>query len=156
MRFILIGLIIYSFWNPNFASLIFIIIVSLLELWLFMAGQSYKKRVLKDEEKFTEAEKRVYNKFRIFFNVPTFSRMLSPSFSLIQLAPIILTPWLLIKGLFIQGILIALNYFIANNYAVTLNPQFFLHDAVEKRNKLEFKEDMGAVDSLLEKLYIKK
>lgn len=158
MRFLILGIVILSFVKPTLGSWAFIIIVALLELWIVLANRS-KIKVKNDNNKYTPKEVEIIERYRLFFQYPFASRIFSPAFSAIQLAVFPLVPWLLIKGLFIQAVVIGLNYFIATQLAVTLNPQFFLHDNLDK-GKIkkpeyiaQFTEDMNAIDSALEKMY---
>lgn len=99
-------------------------------------------------------------KYRIFFQFPFASRMLSPAFSAILLSAFLLVPWFIIKGLYIQAILVGLNYFVAGQLSVLTNPQFFLHDNLDKGKIkdpimiFKFKSDMDAIDSALKKMYL--
>lgn len=158
MRFLILGIVILTFFNPAFGSGAFIITVALLELWIVLANRS-KIQVKDDNNKYTSKEVAMIERYRLFFQYPFASRIFSPAFSAIQLAVFPLVPWLIIKGLFIQAIVIGLNYFVASQLAVILNPQFFLHDNIDK-GKIkkpefiaQFTEDMNAIDSALEKMY---
>lgn len=158
MRFLILGIVLLTFFKPTLGSWVFIIIVALLELWILLANRS-KIKVKNESNKYTPKEVEVIERYRLFFQYPFASRIFSPAFSAIQLAVFPLVPWLLIKGLFIQAIVIGLNYFVATQLAVILNPKFFLHDNIDK-GKIkkpefiaQFTEDMNAIDSALEKMY---
>jgi len=157
MRFLILGIVALSFIKPTIGSWTFIIIVALLELWIVLANRS-KIKVKNDNNKYTPKEVEVIERYRLFFQYPFASRTFSPAFSAIQLAVFPLVPWFLIKGLFIQAIVIGINYFIASQLAVILNPQFFLHDNLDKGKikkpelVAQFTEDMNAIDSALEKM----
>lgn len=161
MRFVVLGLVILTFFKPVLGSWAFIIVVALLELWIVLANIS-KIQVKNENNKYTPKEVEMIERYRLFFQYPFASRIFSPAFSAIQLAVFPLVPWLLIKGLFIQAIVIGLNYFVATQLAVILNPQFFLHDNIDK-GKIkkpefiaQFTEDMNAIDTALEKMYSSK
>ncbi len=159
MQLLVLALVILTFFKPFIGSLVFIIIAALLEIWIVLANSS-KIKVKNDNNKYTSKEIELIQRYPLFFRYPITSRMLSPMFSGIQLAAFLLVPWLFIKGLYLQAIVIGLNYFVATQLAVILNPQFFLHDNLDKgRIKkpelvAEFTDDMNAIDSALKKMYL--
>lgn len=161
MQLLILGVVVLTFFKPLFGSWAFIIIAALLELWIILANLT-KIEVKNDNNKYTPKEVEVIEHYRLFFKYPFASRIFSPMFSGIQLAVFPLVPWLLIKGLFVQAILIGLNYFVASQLAVILNPRFFLHDNIDKGKikdpvfKVRFTEDMNVIDSALEKMYAPK
>jgi uncharacterized membrane protein YfcA len=158
MQFIILGFIILSFIFPNIGSWIFIIFIVLLDLWIILAHFS-KIKLNNKNLKYSIKEAEVIERYHIFFRYPFISRILSQIFSGIQLSTFVLVPWLLFNQLFLQAFLIGLNYFIAVNLSVTLNPQLFLHDNIDKKkikdkaHITEFTEDMLAIDSALKKMY---
>lgn len=161
MRLLILFLIIFTLFNAKIGSIVFISVALLTELWVFITNFS-KIRIKNDDNKFTDGEIKIIEKYHLFFRFPMAGRVLSPMFSAIQLSVFILVPWLLFKGQYIQGIIIGLNYFVAGQIAVILNPQFFLHDNLDK-NKIkdvdvrkDFEEDMHNIDSVLEKMYLSK
>lgn len=158
MQFLILGLVILSFLKPMLGSWIFIVTAALLELWIILANQT-KIKVKNDNNKYTKKEVEMIERYRLFFQFPIASRILSSTFSVISLAVFPLVPWLIVKGLYVQAIIIGLNYFIANQLAVILNPQFFLHDNLDKgkikkpEHIIQFTENMNAIDSALKKMY---
>jgi len=156
MQIIVLIPIVIAFFNPGIGSVIFIVVSALLELWIILANLS-KIKVKNEDNKYTPKEVEVIERYRLFFQYPTASRIISPMLSAIQLSAFILVPWLLFKGLYIQAVIIGANYFVASQLAVILNPQFFLHDNLDKGKikdpiqLLRFKQDMNAIDSALEK-----
>ncbi len=149
-----------SFWKPNTGSILFISFAFLLECWIFLANLQ-KIEVKNENNKYTSKEVEVIKRYRLFFQYPIISRILSRMFSGIQLSVFILVPWLLFKGVYIQALIIGLNYFISQQLALILNPQFFLHNNLDKGKiknpsvKSKMTEDMYAIDSALEKMYSK-
>lgn len=160
MRLIILFLVIYAFINTSVGSTIFLIIAFILNAYIFILNKSKAKVKLKKSSKnYTQGEIKMIEKYHIFFRYPTASRMLSPVFSAIQLSAFVLVPLFLYKSLWIQAVLTGVNYFIASQFAVILNPQFFLHDNVDK-NKIKdqkmlekYKKDMQVIDSALKKIY---
>lgn len=158
MQFLILGLVIFSFFNPNIGSWTFIIVAALLELWVILANLS-KIKVNNENNKYTLNEVKIIERYRLFFQYPFICRELSATFSAIHLAVFPLVPWLLIKGYYIQALIIGINYFIVAQLAVILNPQFFLHDNLDKgkikdpKYIAQFTEDMTAIDSALKKMY---
>ena len=154
MQIIILILIIFTFFNPNLGSWTFIVLSALLEVWIVLTNLS-RIKVKNENNKYTSKEVEVIERYKLFFQYPFASKMLSPVFSAIQLSTFVLVPWLLYKGLYINAAIIGLNYFIAPQLAVILNPQFFLHDNIDKGKikdtlqLLKFKQDMNAIDSAL-------
>lgn len=161
MQLIILGIVILAFFEPLLGSWVFIIITAFLEVWVVLTN-SIKIKVKNSNNKYTPHEVEMIEKYRIFFKYPFLSRNLSPIFSGIQLAIFPLVPWFLIKGLYIQAVIIGLNYFVATQLVVILNPQFFLHDNLDKGKikdliqEVRFRKDMEAIDSALKKMYLLK
>lgn len=161
MQIIIVGLIILTFIYPLVASWVFIGIALLLELWFILANRS-KIKVKNIDNVYTSHEIKMIERYQLFFQYPMACRALSSAFSMIHLATFLLTPWLLIKGIYLQAVLIGLNYFITTQLSVMTNPQFFLHDNLDKgrikdpQQRLEFYVDMEAIDSALKKMYSSK
>jgi len=156
MKFLILGIVLLTFFKPIFGSWLFIIIVALMEIGIALISLS-KIKVKNDNNKYTLKEIEMIERYRLFFQYPFASRELSSTFSAVQLAIFPLVPWLIIKGLFIQAIVIGINSFVATQLSVILNPQFFLHDNLDK-GKIkkpeyitQFTEDMNAIDSALKK-----
>jgi hypothetical protein len=161
MQILVLILIIITFINPMIGSIIFMLVGGFLEILVILANQN-KIRVKNNDNKYTLKEVEVVERYRLFFQYSFASKILSPIFSAIQLSVFILVPWLLYRGLFVNAIIIGINYFVAGQLAVILNPQFFLHDNVDKGKikdplqLLKYKQDMEAIDSALEKMYLNK
>jgi len=159
--FINLFFLIFSLLNPTIGSSIYIIFLILFETYITFV-QINKIKVKNIDSKYTHAEIEIIERYHVFFQYPIVSRFFSSVLSGIQLSTFILTPWFLLKGLWIQGILVGINYFIASQLAVILNPQHFLHDNIEKNRikdqelKERFKRDMEILDSALKKMYLNK
>jgi hypothetical protein len=160
MQLLIFGIVIFTFFKPLLGSWVFIVISGVLELWIVLANHTKVK--VKNNDKYTQKEVEVIERYRLFFQYPFASRVFSPVFSGIQLAVFPLVPWLIIKGFIVQAVIIGFNYFIATQLAVILNPQFFLHDNIDKgkikrqEDIARFTEDMNAIDSALKKMYTPK
>lgn len=161
MQIIVLIPIVIAFFRPGMGSVIFIVVSALLELWVTLSNLT-KIKVRNEDNKYTPKEIEVIERYKLFFQYPFASKMLSPMFSGIQLSVFVLVPWLLFKGLYINAAIIGLNYLLASHLAVILNPKFFLHDNIDKgkiKNPMQllmFKQDMDAIDSALEKMYLTK
>lgn len=159
LKLFILALTIATFFYPNAGSIFFIVIAFILEINIFLMNLS-KIKIKNDANKYTQEEEKVIGRYHLFFRYPMASRSFSAMLSAIQISALILVPWLLFKELYAQAITIGLNYFIAGQFAVILNPQFFLHDNLDKNKikdpkmKLVFKEDMDNIDSALEKMYL--
>lgn len=154
---IVICLIVFTFVNPSMGSIVFIIVAGLVEGYCgFMI---YNNPKLEIDNKYNSEEKAVIKRYHVFFMYPGASRMLSAFLSAIQLSAFILTPYLVWKGYWVQGIIIGLNYFLASQFSVPLNPQHFLHESLDKgkiKNPIfeeKARTEMKAIDSALEKMY---
>lgn len=160
MKLVVLGLVIYAFFNAVVASWIFIAISFLLITWIFLANRD--KVEVTNKKKYNEVEIEMIETYHLFFRYPTMTRMLSRTFSAIQMATYVLMVLLLFKGLIVQFFLVAVIYFFSQQYAVILNPQFFHHDNIEHnrikddRQRLIVKMKMYAIDSALEKMYMPK
>lgn len=161
MQLLVLVLVLLTFFKPLLGSILFIIFAALLEIWIILANIT-KIEVINNNNKYSIKEIEMIKRYRLFFKYPVACRILSPIFSGIQLSAYILVPWLLIKGLYIQALIIGLNYFVATQLAVILNPQFFLHDNLDKGKikdpelLVQYTFDMNAIDSALEKMYLNK
>lgn len=157
---IIVAFIAFVLYNPGAGAIIFIAMTAIIEMY---AGYLvYKKPELKIDKKYSEFEQEIIRKYHIFFMYPVAARALSSFLSGIQLSVFILTPYLILKGFWIHGIIIGLNYFLASQFSVPLNPQHFLHDNLDK-GKIKDAEfarkarlEMNAIDSIMEKMYLSK
>lgn len=157
---VILGFIIFTFFNPVWGSWVYIGFIALFEMFIVLNNSS-KIKVDNKNNKYTPAEVRVIERYGVFFRFPLTSRGYSKLCSGIGMSAFIFVPWLLFNGLYVQAVLIGLNYFITGQLAVILNPQFFLHQEVEKRTDLLseaymiYSADMEAIDSALFKMYSK-
>lgn len=160
MKLVVSAFVIYVFFNPSLGSWLYLGLIILLMGWISLVSK--QKITPKSPDKYTPDEIAVIEKYPIFFQYPFVSRNLSATFSAIQLSTFILVPLLLIKMQYIQAIILGISYFFTAGYAVKLNPQFFLHDNLDKgkikdfKTRWEFEMEMRAIDNALEKLYLKK
>ena len=142
--------IVWSLFQPQIASNVFIVFFLLLEIWILLDHFTGKPKT--QTNIFTNAEWKVFKKYHLYFRFPFTSRLLSPVISGIQLSAFIFGPWLLYRKLWTQAIVIGLNYFVAGKVAVKLNPRVFLHDAVENHGDVVLMEEMTTVDRVCEKI----
>lgn len=150
IKIILFAIVIYSFWNPFIGSSIFIGFSTLFNIWVYVA--QYLGKVKLNLNTFSDKEKEVIKKYPIFFKYTFAARSTSAIASGIYLLGVILIIFLLLKGMWIYAILMAINTVLAMLIQSKLNPQHFLHEAVEKRKKSEFQNEMIAVDSAIKKI----
>jgi hypothetical protein len=147
---LLIATIIWGFLQPAAGSTAYIVLVGLFEGWLLSAAFLAKPDLRGTA--WSPEEQAVLKKYYVYFRFPFASRQFSSIMSGIQLAAFVWVPWLLLKGHWVRAIIIGANYLIAGPIAVRLNPRFFLHEAVEKRNQHALIPEMLAVDSVCEKI----
>ena len=144
-------MIIWSFFQPFVASVVFFICIGLLEGYLLFLNNSGKP-LIKNQGELNDNENMVLKKYHIYFYYPFTASSLSSTLSLIQITTFIIVPWLLYKHIWIQAVLIGLNWFPSALLSRILNPMFFLHNAVEKKENEMLREEMLAVDSVCEKI----
>src|SRR3989344_404072 len=132
MQVILIPLIILVIWKPFWGSIIYLVMYGMMIIWITQAGKYSQIKVNNKNNKWTDQEVKVIEKYNLFFQYPVACRILSTLFSGFQLAVFLLTPYLIYRGLWIPAIIIGVSYFISPQFSVTLNPQFFLHDNLDK------------------------
>lgn len=160
MKLVVSAFVIYIFFNPTLGSWLYLGFIALLMGYIILVSQ--QKISPKNPDLYTPDELAVIEKYPIFFQYPFISRNLSATFSAIQLSSIILVPLLLIKTQYFQAIILGISYFFTAGYAVKLNPQFFLHDNLDKgkikdfKARWEFEMEMHAIDNALEKIYMGK
>ena len=144
-------LIVLSFFYPPQVSWIFIAFFFVLETYLLTASRKNKFSFIKDAP-FNEEEQVVIQKYYLYFRFPLTSKSYSSSLSLIALSAFILVPWLLYNHLWLQAIVIGLNYFVAQYISTALNVRFYLHYSVEELKQEENRKEMELVDSICNKL----
>lgn len=151
LSFLPLILLIGSFFEPEGASISYIIFLLIFEgylIFLDMSGQNI------DTSKFNLniLEEPIFKKYFLFFSFPYTSKLLSSVLSGIQILTFIWVPWLLIKGKIWQSVIIGLNYFIAAYLAVKLNPLFFLSKEIEKKLKVELINEISLIESIIDKI----
>lgn len=152
-------------WKPfvGFLIYIYIAVYALMIIWILLDQKAGGVKVKNENNKYTLDEFQVIEKYYIFLRYPFVSRSLSAMFSGFQIAVFVLTPYFAYKALWIPAILVAISYFVSPQFSVKLNPQFFLHDNLDKgkiKDGHEFYQqystEMKAIDSTLAKMYLKK
>lgn len=150
LYFLIIGIIVWSFFKPFTASIVFLILFILFEGYVILLN--YSSKPTPDASKWSEDEITVLRKYPYYFNYPFTSKSDSSNLSGIALSTFIWVPWLLYNNLWLLAIIIGVNYFISTSLCTKLNPRSFLHDAVENRGKMFLLSEMEAVDSVCEKI----
>lgn len=157
---LVLGILIWSFFQPVIASIVFIIFIVLLEGGLLIASDSCNPKVAAysfnrynlDESEWTPSEIKALRKYCLYFSYPHSSQMFSSTLSGIWGSAFILVPWLLYNHLWISAVVIGINYFIAGPLSKKLNPRLYLHTEVESKGKVDLLSEMNAVDSVCERL----
>lgn len=150
LKFFFLVILILSFWNPVLASIIFIVSVSLFNLWLY-SGQ-YLGRREPDASRWNSVEREAIKKYHLYFQFPFSSRVNSSIASGIYIFGLILAIWLLWNTLWLYAIIVIINSIASAIISPKLNPKFYLHEAVERQHKYQFRAEMMAVDSVCEKI----
>lgn len=152
---VLIGITLWAFVNPIYASYAYIGTIALVEGYLLFMGILGNKSNLDDAPSFaifTEVEKQVFKKYYLYFIYPFASRSLSSLMSGIQLSSFIWVPWMLYNRQWVQAIVIGINYFAAIEFAGRLNPGYFLQEAAEKSGADDVINELMIFNSICEKL----
>lgn len=154
LKLALIFSILWSFYDPSKASLLFIVTSLLIETWVAIKDYILRHSFEPDNSKFNVEELQLIKKYHLYLAFPYTSRSLSSTLSLINLATFFWIPRLVLFGRFWpQAMVIGLNFFIAGYLAFKLNPRLFLHEAVDKDGKREFAHHKQVLESVVEKLY---
>ena len=140
-----------SFFYPTQASWFFVVFFVILEAYLFITSRNCKHSFAGNVH-FNEGEKEIIEKYHLYFKYPYTAKSLSTSLSLIALSAIIWVPWLLYNHLWLQAIIVGLNYIVAQHFSTKLNIRFYLRDAVERLKQEEHRKEMVLVDSICDKL----
>lgn len=148
---IVLLLMIYSFFEPKYASIFYLIFLLIFEGYLILLDMS-GENVNTSKFNLDILEEKIFKKYFLFFYFPYLSKQLSSVLSGIQILTFIWVPWLLIKGQIWQSILIGLNYFIAGYLAAKLNPLFFLHRAIAEKPKAEYIMEASILESIIDKM----
>ena len=91
----LITILIWSFWQPLSASIVFLIFIGLFEGWLFCCQQFGKRWLKVDIKEWAAEEIEALKKYNVYFLCPFASRIFSSILSGISLSTFIWVPWLL-------------------------------------------------------------
>ena len=157
---LVLGILIWSFFQPAIASIVFIGFIVLLEGSLLIASASCKPDVALsafwkphiDISEWTPSEIKALRKYCLYFSYSHSSQMFSSTLSGIWGSAFILVPWLLYNHLWISAVVIGINCFIAGPLSKKLNPRLHLHTEVESKGKVDLLSEMNAVDSVCERL----
>ena len=101
-----IATIVWSFFNPLWASKAFLVLIAIFEGYIFLMSRAGRPDHL---EAFTAPpdlntdEVAVVKKYHLFFKFPFASREFSAALSAIQLSTFIWVPWLLYQGLWLTA-----------------------------------------------------
>lgn len=151
ISFITIAFMICAFYNPSFMTFILIPLLIVVEGFYFISTRPKNISSHLDFD-FSEKELEVISKYFVYFTTPLTAKKCSSYLSLVQLSTFIMAPLFLYHRHWFQGVFFIANYFFVAPISVTLNPRFFLHNGVEKKGKLQYLEEMKAVDSVCEKI----
>ena len=151
LRYISLLLLVYSFWNINTGSLIFIVSCSLFNIYILLCNTA---KIHIDESKWTKDEIDLIKNYHLYFRYPFASKSFSATASGIYVFGLVLFIWLMIHGFWIKSGLVILNSLIAMAMQSKLNPLYFLHNAVEKQHKHKFAKEMELMDSVCKKMFI--
>lgn len=129
---LLIPLIILSFWFPLVCSSIILVLYLLIEL-MAMAPTFIKTKPIAALG-LKEDESKIFIKYYAFFRYNFGSQDISRMLAIIQISALVLAPLMWFKGLTIQAIIFAVNYFVVGPFAVKLNPALYLREEIKKGN----------------------
>lgn len=129
---LLVPLIILSFWFPLICSSIILALYLLIELMSIVP--TFIKTEPISELGLNKEESKIFTKYYAFFRYSIGSQDLSRMLAIIQISAFILAPLMWFKGLTIQAIVFAVNYFVVGPFAVKLNPVHYLGEEIKKGN----------------------
>ena len=153
-RLIFLIIFIYSFISINTGSLIFLIIASAFNVYILICQFVAKLRPVNfNKIEWTEEERGIIKKYNLYFRYPFASRSFSATASGIYIFGGLLSVWLIFHSLWAYAIWAILNAFIAALMRIKLDPIFVLHDAVERRHKTYYLEEMKLLDSVSKKMF---
>jgi hypothetical protein len=150
LEIILLAILIYSFWNIYLAWIIFAAIAALFNLWIYSV--QYSSTATFNTIGWVSEEIKILKKYHLYFCFPFASKFNSIVASAIYIFGAVLAIILLWHGYWLQAIFIAINAIASALISPKLNPRFFLHDAVERRNDYQFYEEMAIVDAVCNKI----
>ncbi len=157
MQFLVFTLVIFCFVKPIVGFWAFISFAAFLEISIVIANLS-KFKVNNKNDKYNHKEEEIIRQYSFFFKFPSISRILSPTFSAIQISAVPLVPYFLYKSLYPQAFLIGINYIIASILAQRLNPKLSLQKSLGKVSLLNNQErqrasnELETIESALQKL----
>jgi len=155
IKLIITIILITAIFYPIQSSWAFIIFFASFEGYLFLTSlrkSEYSLANIAKDINLNEEEKKILKKYYLYFRYPYASKSFSTSLSFIALSAFIFVPWLLYNHLWLQATIIGLNYIFAQMLSSKLNIRFYLHDAVERLHKEEFREEMLLADSVCDKI----
>ncbi len=150
LSLLVIGILIWSFFMPFNASIVFLVLIILFEGYISLLSFSLKRT--SDASKCSVDEIAVIRKYPYYFYYPFSSKSDSSNLSGIAISTFIWVPWLLYNNLWLPATIIGVNYFISGSLSQKLNPRAFLHDAVENKGKMFLLAEMEAVDFVCDKI----
>jgi len=146
-----LALVIFSFIKPHIGSFVLIVYEILSVTFILFMSNSARKKI--KTKGISSEDIKTLKTYPLFFVFPLTSKNLSQSLNLIVLLSFILVPWLLINKAWIQAILLVIHYFVVAPLKVTLDPVFYLKDAVEKRGDKSFMDEKEKVDRIIKTIY---
>lgn len=87
-----------------------------------------------EELQLTPDEAEIFSKYYAFFRYNFGAQDISRMLAVIQISAFILAPLFWYKGLIIQAVILAVNYFIVGPFAYKLNPAHYLGEEIKKGN----------------------
>lgn len=147
---LVIGILVLSFFKPFTASIVFLVLIILFEGYILLLNFSLKPTP--DASKWSQDEIAVLRKYPYYFNYPFTSKIASSNLSGIAMSTYIWVPWLLYNNVWLQAIIIGVNFFISGSLSEKLNPMSYLHYTVENKGRMDLLSEMKAVDSVCEKI----
>lgn len=104
--------------------------------------------------KYTKEEIEVIERYHLYFRYPLAAKSFSAGLSSIYISGIVIVVWLLLNKFWVLSGLVGLNALISALMQHKLNPLFFLHDAVERKDRKDLKDEMVILDSVVKKFFL--
>jgi|SaaInlStandDraft_4_1057021.scaffolds.fasta_scaffold39862_1 hypothetical protein len=140
-KLVSLGFIIWGVFRPEVASYSFIGLIVFFEGWMLsLRLLKPNLSLIKKKYNLKSNEVEIYNKYKTFYNFPNTSSKVSEIISGFQISVFIWVPLLLYNRLWLQAIVIGLNYFLAMYLSKRLKPLHFAHLA-KANSKMALEKD---------------
>ena len=134
----------------------FILLASVINTYIILCQFIFPHRKIPGQglKEWTSEEVDIISKYYLFFRYPYACRSLGANASGVYLFGFVLGILLIFHHEWMYSTMVIINATVSMFLQSKLNPVFFLHDAVEKRKKEVYREEMMLVDSICKKMFL--